>query len=94
MALLGPSSPFVRSFAFDEEGERVAGGSAVVAGVGESEAWVLEGERDAEELAWSPARARAFLAGEPLTLRFFTPAPQSNGEGRVYVCCWVSIDSE
>jgi hypothetical protein len=93
MAIGAPPGPYVRSFAFDDGEQRVAGGSAVlVAAAGEQS--VNGDDPDAEDFGWSKAQTEAFLAGEPLTLRFSTRAPEKPGTESVYVCCWITLDSQ
>lgn len=81
--------PYVRSFSFDEGEQRVAGGSAVT--IGSPFDGIAE---EPEDFGWSKAQTEAFLAGEPLTLRFSTQAPEQPGSKRVYVCCWITLGAQ
>lgn len=93
MAFAGPSSPYVRSFSFDDGEQHVAGGSAVFVSP-DTGTWPRHGESEPEDFGWSKAQTEAFLAGEPLTLRFLTQAPEAGGSQRVYVCCWITLESQ
>ena len=92
MALFSCPAPHVRSFAFDDDRQRVAGGSAVV--VGDATGCPLAADANNDELSWSDAQTAAFLAGDPLTLGWITESPAERGQERVYICCWVTIESD
>jgi hypothetical protein len=94
MALFKSPAPFVRSFSFPESGQRVDGGCAVVVARGRELGCPIVSQDDSEELVWSEAQTAAFLAGEPLTLGWLTPAPSPRGDERAYVCCWVTVDND
>jgi hypothetical protein len=93
MAMNAASRPYVQSFVLDDGEQQLVGGSAV---------WFAEpscggdeaADSEPEDFGWSLAQTEAFLAGEPLTLRFSTRAPQRGTSQRVYVCCWVTLDSQ
>ena len=93
MAFPVRSSPYVRSFAFDDGQEQVFGGSAVLVSP-DCLATLPEGDSEPEDFGWSKAQTEAFLAGEPLTLRFVTQAPEPGGSKRVFVCCWITLESQ
>ncbi len=94
MVVCASASPIVRSFSFDDGAERAFGGSAVVVAPSEPFDGPFDGERELEDFVWSKDQTRAFLAGEPLTLRFVAQPPLPQGSQRVYVCCWITVDSE
>jgi hypothetical protein len=94
MASLAVPAPFVRSFAFPENDQHVSGGCAVVVARGRELGGCVANRDDSEDFTWSAEQTAAFLAGEPLTLAWVSPAHgQSESEG-AYVCCWVTIDSD
>ncbi len=90
MALFVSSTPFMRSFSFPESGQRVDGGCAVVVTRGEP----LANHDDGDDFVWSDAQTAAFLAGEPLTLGWFSRSPAQRGREHAYVYCWVTIDKD
>jgi hypothetical protein len=93
MAVSTRPAPFVRSFSFDADEQRVAGGSAVVvAPSGGEPPCPLASASDSDDFGWSDAQTAAFLAGGPLTLGWVTQSPGQRGRESVYVCCWISID--
>lgn len=95
MAVSPPLAPFVRSFSFDADEQRVAGGSAVVVARGGGELGCpLAGASESEDFGWSDAQTAEFLAGGPLTLGWVTQSPEARGRENVYVCCWVTIDND
>jgi hypothetical protein len=94
MALFKSPAPFVRSFSFPESGQRVDGGCAVVVAQGGELGCPIVSQDDSEELVWSEAQTAAFLAGEPLTLGWLTPALSPRGDERAYICCWVTVDND
>jgi hypothetical protein len=95
MALFAKPAPFVRSFSFVDDEQRVVGGSAVVVAQGPSDpACGLANDGDEDEVRWSDAETAAFMAGGPLTLGWITQSAEPRGSERVYVCCWISIDDD
>lgn len=96
MALSPPLAPFVRHFCFAADEQSVAGGSAVVvARRGDEASCAAANASDADDFVWSEQQTAEFLAGGPLTLGWITQSPEPRGgEGSVYVCCWISIDTD
>jgi hypothetical protein len=94
VALFSIPAPFVRSFSFDDNRQRVAGGSAVVLPGPADISRALAAASDADDFSWSDAQTAAFLAGDPLTLGWVTESPAERGQERVYVCCWVTIEND
>ena len=93
MALSAKPTPIVRSFSFVDGEQRVLGGSAVVVAQGSAEPGCgLGDENDEDDMRWSDAETAAFMAGGPLTLSWLTQSTEPHGSGRVYVCCWISIE--
>jgi hypothetical protein len=93
---MGNSLPLVRSFCFVDGQQRVAGGSAVVVtpSAAQPGGATEDEDEDGEEVGWSDAQTAAFMAGDPLTLGWVTQSPEQRGSGRIYVCCWITIDDD
>jgi hypothetical protein len=94
MALFKSPAPFVRSFSFPDNGQRVDGGCAVVVTRGEEFGCSSANQDDVDDFVWSDAQTAAFLAGEPLTLGWVSQSPPSPGSEGAYICCWVTIDND
>jgi hypothetical protein len=93
MALFRSPAPFVRSFSFPDDGQRIDGGCAVVVARGEEPGYPLANHEESDDFVWSDAQTAAFLAGEQLTLGWLSPSPTVRGKERAYICCWVTVDN-
>lgn len=95
MALMHRPARFMRSFSYPDAGQRVDGGCTIVVTQGEDLGGPIANTDDADDFVWSDAHTAAFLAGEPLTLRWVSPSPAQRGSNQgAYVCCWVTVDND
>jgi hypothetical protein len=95
MALFASPAPFVRSFSFADGEQHLDGGSAIVVGSDAARPGCpIANEGGSEDFSWSDDQTAAFLAGGPLTLSWVTQSPPRGGTENVYVCCWITVESD